>query len=175
MGQRRRKNFWTAVEVKHRCDGEAVREIHKQNFQTFAPMYRERSRGGVRAVRYLFDGYVFVFVRVSDGQRWKSLSGTRGVKRVMLWGDEPARILQADIDRISAGIAEDGYYRIDSEEPPVFPFGQRVMPQSGMFGGQQGKHLGPVKPGRFDRVKVLFEMFGRAIESECLATDLVAV
>lgn len=171
MGTRR--NFWAVVETKFGEETLAAREIRNQGFEVFTPLYQEKLRGGVRKVCHLFPGYIFVHIRVSHEGRWRSINGTRGVKRLMTWGEQPARVLTRDIEFIRSLENGKGYIHIDNNEPPVFGFGQNVVPLAGLFEGQRGEHRGPVRPGRLDRVKVLFEMFGRVIESEQLASDLV--
>jgi transcription elongation factor/antiterminator RfaH len=83
---------WYAVQVQPRKEALACLHLGRQDFAHFAPrIARTRHRAGrVLDVREaLFPGYVFVSLDVTRDS-WRSVNGTIGVSRLVMFGDTPA-------------------------------------------------------------------------------------
>lgn len=158
---------WIVVETKSSSEMEAARNARAQGFEPYAPLFREKRRGGVRRVLHLFSPYIFVKVR--HDQRWQSLCSTRGVRRVITNDDRPSHVLDADIAHIRSLENDLGYVVISDEEPPAFADRDLVRPTAGCWLGQLGTYRYPTSR---TRSKVVFEMMGRAVEAEILTMDL---
>ena len=76
------RNRWIVVEAKFSQESFAARNMRQQGFTVYAPLFRERRSEGVRKVSHLFAPYIFV--QLKHRQSWHPISGTRGVKRVVL-------------------------------------------------------------------------------------------
>lgn len=86
---------WFVVETKARCEALALENLENQNFTVLYPTQIRRRlvrRQVVELASPYFPGYLFVkFDPVVD--RWQSINGTRGVKRLMCFSPErPAAI-----------------------------------------------------------------------------------
>ncbi len=85
---------WYAVALQPHADALARDQLGRQGFHVYAPML-------VRTVRHarqfrtreapLFPGYLFVRLDLAEA-RWRSVNGTRGVRRFLMAGDRPAPV-----------------------------------------------------------------------------------
>ena len=85
---------WYAVALKPHADALARDQLERQGFQVYAPTL-------VRTVRHarqfrtkevpLFPGYLFVRIDLAE-TRWRTVNGTRGVRRFLMAGDLPAPV-----------------------------------------------------------------------------------
>jgi transcription antitermination factor NusG len=162
-----RQTYWTVLETHYDAESVAVKNAEAQGFECYLPRYRELPRAGVRAVRALFPGYVFVFINA----RWHSLANTRGVKRLFLMGEKPSQIPATLIDDIREREDELGYVLLDGEvSPRSLAPRQAVRSVRGIWAEKTGVFLGQSGRGR---VRVLFQLMGRAVEAELSARDVV--
>lgn len=166
------RRFWTVVETGHGREAEALRHVENQKaefgFEGYLPRYRERVRGGVRRVLPLFPGYLFVSIDRRKG--FRSLFGTRGIRRVIMWDAEnPCRIDGSEINKLKSAEDDIGYVVLLSEEPPAFSMNEIVVAQRGMFARQSGVYVGKTTA---QRCRVLWNIMGRSIESDMLLRDL---
>jgi len=155
---------WFAAQTHYQREFEAKRELGNQGYDCYLPMFQlPRNRLGVRAIRPLFEGYVFV----RECDRWHSINGTRGVQRLLLNGERPSRILDEDVQFFVQCEDEKGYY-VDPSVRVRRP-GDLVSPRSGRFAGIFGEF---VRMTSESRCEVLYWMLGRALRSTHLASDL---
>lgn len=159
-----RKKFWYAAQTHYREELRARRELTQQGYVAEYPLVQAlRDSKGVRAVRPLFEGYVFV----RECEQWRAINGTRGVQRLLLNGDAPCRILDSDLQYFRDNVDEKGYFRDPAVR--VFGPGDSATPRSGRFAGITGEFL---RMTAQSRCEVLYWMFGRALTSTHLVTDL---
>ena len=140
----------------------------RQGYETFLPKFKTYvvARGQRRpVVRPLFPGYMFV--RIIDGI-WYSLTGTRGVLSVLRDGDFPARVPEHEITYLQQRFGELGNKELHSSR---FEPGQSVRVIAGTMRDLVGT-FEDLAPG--DRVRVLFEMMGRATRVELKERELAA-
>jgi transcriptional antiterminator RfaH len=85
---------WYVAQVQPQREKLAAFHLERQGFIPFSPIivHRRARAGRTIAVREpLFPGYNFVrFDRGRDA--WRSINGTIGVSRLVMFGDEPARL-----------------------------------------------------------------------------------
>lgn len=127
------------------------------------------NRLGVRRVTPLFEGYIFV----RDCPQWRSISGTRGVKSLLLADGRPLHARDHEIQHIRSLEDDLGYCSTSPDDwarrgrKP----GDLVSPRSGPWSGQIGKIL--EMPGR-DRVTLLFSLLGKDVRVSVRTQDLAA-
>ena len=124
-----------------------------QGFTTYAP--REKITRIVRGrkqttSRYLFPRYLFVWI----GEQWHKLFSIVGLTRVLMTGQEPARLPDGWVDGMRS-TERNGLIVLPKHR---FKIGQSVMVGSGLLMGQRGLYQGM---GPRQREIVLLEALGR--------------
>jgi transcription antitermination factor NusG len=107
-----------------------------------------------------------MFVKIVD--HWYSLTGTRGVLSLLRDGDLPAKVPEHEIIYLQQRFGERGDKELHSSR---FEPGQAVRAVSGLWRDNVGV-FDSLAAG--DRVRVLFEMMGRATSVELKERDLAA-
>lgn len=100
----------------------------------------------------MFPNYLFVFVC----NQWRSLLGTRGIRRLILDAERPARMPEYEIEALRRRENDKGVIEL----PAPFEADQAVHIIGGHFIGQTAIVVGMPAP---DRVRVLLELFGRKV------------
>lgn len=93
---------WYALQHKPAQGDRALKHLQNQGFTCFHPKIMvERIKGGkrVRKLEPLFSGYLFVNIDLTD-PLWARLRSTRGVLRVVSFGNKPAQISNDVIQHI---------------------------------------------------------------------------
>lgn len=162
---------WTVAGTRSASSGEAIRNISAQGFQYYHPKFRDRPHRGARKILPLFPRYIFVRI---DPRRdnWRALCSTRDVSRLFMFGDEPARVPDREIEYIMGLENEHGYVEHELVSAPRFEPGQVVVGMRGLFEDKIGKYQGVGSNSH--RVRVLFEILGRSTTFEVSAYDLAA-
>lgn len=157
---------WYAVQTHYARENEALRELTNQGYFVYLPLFQlDANSKGVRLVKPLFEGYVFV---EECPQYWRSINGTRGVQRLVLGtGMSPSLILGEDIAFFRACEDEFGYF----VEPScrVLRPGDRVSPRLGQFAGLLGTF---VKMTAKSRCEILWTMMGRTLTTNHRLSEL---
>jgi transcription elongation factor/antiterminator RfaH len=133
----------------------AARQLANQDFRTFVPRYLKNRRHARKVETIsapLFPRYIFVVVdRTRD--RWRSINGTLGVDRLLMYGGEPQPVPHGVVENlITAGDLE-GNIRFDLQ----LKEGQAVKVMAGPFADLVGQLEGLDDNGR---VRVLLEILG---------------
>jgi transcriptional antiterminator RfaH len=159
--------IWGVVRTMVAQEDCARLHCSRQGYETFLPKFKTYvvARGARKpVVRPLFPGYLFV--RIVD--HWYSLTGTRGVLSVLRDGELPARVRDHEVEYLMQRFGESGTKELHSSR---FEPGQSVRAVSGLWRDNVGVFEG-LAPG--DRVRVLFEMMGRATRVELGERELAA-
>lgn len=158
MGTAALEGGWGVLCTKPRSERIVVTNLTAQGFESYSP--RCRGRGG--RVEQLFPSYVFVKIV----ETWKALTGTRGVHQLMMWGEQPALLRPAEMERMRARQDDDGLIQMDLRR---FDEGDQVRVESGPF-----KDFSAVYqyPDGSDRCLVLISMFGRTVRTRVAEADL---
>lgn len=119
---------WYVVQCKSRQEARAEEHLRNQRFPCYRPIQQvEAIRHGKRVVveEALFPGYLFIHLsRVTDN--WSSIRSTRGVLRLVSFGDMPVSVPAGVINEIRrrlGGLAS----------RPIFEPGSRVQITEGPF------------------------------------------
>lgn len=121
---------WFALQHKPAQGDRAADHLQNQGIYAFYPkVLIERVSAGKRSVRPepLFPGYIFVHLEPTDPM-WAKLRSTRGVVRIVGFGNRPAPISEEVIDHIRASLA------VVEDRGGIRP-GQPVQLQDGPFEG----------------------------------------
>jgi transcription antitermination factor NusG len=134
---------------------QAARQLNNQDFRTFVPRYwknRRHARKVETISAPLFPRYIFVVVDQTR-DRWRSINGTLGVDRLLMYGGEPQAVPHGVVESlIAAG---------DTQGNISFGFnlkeGQTIKVMAGPFAELVGE-LERLDEG--GRVRVLLELLG---------------
>ncbi|OOG20796.1 transcriptional activator RfaH [Thioalkalivibrio denitrificans] len=155
---------WYLVQCKPRESFRAEEHLNNQGFETFHPTHLVHTRVAGRRVRKpapLFPHYLFVCLDAADN--WSSLRSTRGVARIVRFGNEPRPVPPDVIEALKAACATMATAR------PAFRAGERVRIAEGCFA--ECEAIVQQMRGE-DRVLLLLEFLGRQQAVE-IAADLV--
>lgn len=144
-------NVWYVANTLPHKEFLAAEQLRNQGFEVFLPATRRQVRHArqvTEKLNALFPSYLFV---AEDENRWRSINGTRGVRRLIMAGEEPARVLPGLVEELKASVDEHGVF---SYQGPLAT-GDRVRIESGPFADLAGSiaALGPD-----DRVAVLLDL-----------------
>jgi transcriptional antiterminator RfaH len=154
------KSRWYVVQTQAHAEAKAVAHLARQGFECYLPRYLKRRRHARRietVVAPLFPRYLFVAFDTAV-QRWRSVSSTVGVSRLVCNGDQPAPMSEAVIDALKAREGGDRLVRLDPA--PRFVPGDQVKIIDGVFSACLGLYEGMAD---HDRVAVLLDLLGRKV------------
>lgn len=147
---------WYVIYTKRGQEDRALTNLERQGFVCYLPMLRRQkvARGAVGIIQEpLFPRYLFVQLDPSeDNSGWGTVRSTRGVTRLLMFGNAPATV---DISLIEA-------LRVREEaaaDVPLFIEGERVKITAGAFSGIEGVYL--MADGE-SRALVLVELLQKA-------------
>lgn len=142
---------WYAVRTKPKEEERADVNLRSWQVQTFAPKLRELCSTGF-GKRYvnkpLFSSYIFA--RFDASKQIHNINYTRGVQKVVGFGDSPTPIDDGVIDFIKAQTDKDGFIQLGDEE---LKYGDKVTIKFGPFKSLVGIFEKRIKDT--DRVKIL--------------------
>jgi len=162
---------WYAVHTRPHAEMKAARHLERQGFATYLPRYLKRRRHARKidvAAAPLFPRYLFVAVDMAT-QRWRAISSTVGVVRLVCNGDVPAPVPEGVIEQLRAHQDERGFVRL-AAGARLRP-GERVRVLDGAFCDCLGLFEG-VTDG--ERVAILLELLGRKVRVVLDASLLAA-
>lgn len=142
---------WYAVQTKPQEELRATNNLNIWRVETFAPTWRQRqpnrSSGNISyTLRPLFPGYIFA--RFDALKSLRKITYTRGVRRVVNFGNGPVPIHEEIIEFIRARV-KDGIVEMDED----FQAGDRVRIKEGPLAGLVG--IFQRSAGSNERVSVL--------------------
>jgi transcriptional antiterminator RfaH len=149
--RKRAPEAWYVVQTKPRQEFRAREHLERQGFRCVLPLVRvEKIRRRMRqwVDEPLFGRYLFIELGAAD-VKWNVLRSTRGVSRVVQFGELPAVIPAEWMNEF-----------LSCERVPVrlFNVGQRVVVNHGPFKGFEGVYQ---LPDGESRATVLLEMLGK--------------
>lgn len=148
--------------------------ILRQAIEVYLPLLRERRavRGRVADhVVALFPRYIFARVKAGDEEllprQLVALRSTRGVSSVVMsTGEVPAYARDCDIELLRGMQDREGFIKLPERPAKTLVRGDAVIVASGSMLGS----IGIVEGMRgTERVKVLFQMLGRAVSADLSA------
>ncbi|MEH2561412.1 transcription termination/antitermination protein NusG [Bradyrhizobium sp. AZCC 2289] len=150
---------WYVVQTHPHSESRAELHLSRQGFEVYLPKYLKRRRHARKSDAVavpLFPGYLFVAIDLMT-QRWRSVSSTIGVTRLVCRGDAPAE-LPPDV---IAGLRqrEDGQGFVQQLQYVLSP-GDQIRVVDGAFSDFLGLFEGMTAG---ERVAVLLDLLGRKV------------
>lgn len=146
---------WYVARTLPQREFHAARQLLNQNFRTFVPRFwknRRHARKVETISAPLFPRYIFVVVdRTRD--RWRSINGTLGVDRLLMYGGEPQAVPLGVVENLIAASDDQGNVRFDLH----LKEGDAVKVTAGPFADLIGRLERLEDQGR---VRVLLEILG---------------
>ena len=152
---------WYVVNTLPHQEARADQNLRRQSFVTLLPVTKKTRRHARRidtVLAPLFPGYLFVQLDLAK-QRWSSINGTFGVKRLLSNGVQPTQAPADFITALKQTIDEDGIAAVPA--PELQP-GQQVRIATGPFADTIAAVL-HLSPG--ERVKVLLDVLGGSVSA----------
>lgn len=162
---------WCAVYTQPQAEALACQQLQKQSFEVYAPVYLKERRHA-RKVDWLrkplFPRYIFV--KLLENSRWRSIRSTIGVSDLVFCGDKPAEVDPCIIDGIKQ--REDAKGLVQLPEPAGFSPGDLVRITKAGLGDLMGIFE---KHDDKDRVVVLLDLLGRKVRTRANRADVHTV
>jgi transcriptional antiterminator RfaH len=155
-------NRWYVVNTHPTAEQKAAAHLGNQGFTVYLPQYLKRRRHARRTEwvrRALFPNYLFVWMDVTLA-RWRAVSSTIGVRRLVTAGDAPAAVPDGVVEEIREREAERGIVTLE-----------RLLPIAKGTPVRVAAGLKAEIAGLFEcdndhrRVTVLMELLGRKVRA----------
>ena len=146
---------WYVARTLPQRELHAARQLNNQNFRTFVPRFwknRRHARKVETISAPLFPRYIFVVVD-RNRDRWRSINGTLGVDRLLMYGGEPQAVPLGVVENLIAATDDRGNVRFDFH----LKEGDAVKVIAGPFADFVGQFEWLDDNGR---VRVLLELLG---------------
>jgi transcriptional antiterminator RfaH len=150
-------SFWSVVQTETQREHLARVWMMRAGYETYAP----RIRINRKRVTLLFPSYIFV--RIID--RWYPIVWTPGVQRILMNGEQPARVN----DGIIAAIRKREVRGIVRLPTKTIQRGQKLQITNGPFRGHVALFDGMSGP---DRQRVLLGLLGQTVAVELPSRDV---
>lgn len=147
---------WLAIQIKPREEKRAIENLTNQGFQSYFPsIYSlpQQSRNSKIKKEPMFPGYAFV--RVSENIKLKSLNSTRGIIKIIRFGDEYPLLDHQDI----AVIQSIEHSSLKDPKQETYNIGEQIIIISGPLKDQKGTISKEISN---HRVEILYTMLNRA-------------
>jgi transcriptional antiterminator RfaH len=149
---------WGVVTTVPACEHKAKADLTSVGFSCYFPRYEsvEVVRGQiVQRAPPLFPGYIFFALC----DFWRSVFDSERVIGVLMSDDEhPSHLPQEVIDELRERESPEGVIKFNTKKPRRFKNGQPVRMPNGPFSGFSGV---VDSLASMDRIRVLFDLFGR--------------
>jgi transcriptional antiterminator RfaH len=152
------------------AEARAEDHLHRQGFRTFQPKRLKT----VRHARKLntveapfFPRYLFVVLDLAR-DRWRSINGTFGVSRLVMWGDQPHPVPRGVVETLIATADERGILQLASK----LQVGGPVRLMAGPL-AEQLAILDDLDDG--GRVRVLLDILGRRVAISTAVNNVLPV
>jgi transcription elongation factor/antiterminator RfaH len=146
---------WYVARTLPQREFHAARQLSNQGFRTFVPRFwknRRHARKVETISAPLFPRYIFVVVD-RNRDRWRSINGTLGVDRLLMYGGEPQAVPLGVVENLIAATDDRGNVRFDFH----LKEGDAVKVIAGPFADFVGQFECLDDNGR---VRVLLELLG---------------
>lgn len=155
---------WFVVHTQPNGEAKAQVNLARQGFETYLPRYMKK-RSHARRVEMVpapyFPRYMFVAVDMAT-QRWRAISSTVGVSRLVTLGDEPAAVVSGVVAGLRRHEDASGFLRQQSAVER-FKAGDAVRVRDGVFSDLCGEFEAATDA---ERVALLLDMLGRKVRIE---------
>ena len=150
---------WYLVHTKPRLEKTALENLERQHYRCYLPMLMTEKlrKGEVTLVEEpLFPRYLFIQLDTGmSALSWSPIRSTKGVNRLVSFGNEPAKVHDALIETLQSHEQE-----LHSQPVALFTPGERVQVTQGPFAGVEGIYQ--MTDGE-RRVMVLIELMSKPV------------
>ena len=160
---------WYVVQCQPHAEARAIFHLERQGYHVFCPRMKKTVRHARKAMDVavpLFPQYLFLRLDpVRDS--WHSVSGTRGVVRIVSAGNVPQPVPRGVVETLQADVIS----RAEGSAPHL-KIGQAVR----IAGGAFAEFVGVLE--QFDdkgRVSILLDLLGRSVSVSLDSDGLAAV
>ena len=159
---------WYLIHTKPRQEKSALQNLTQQGYACYLPILpTEKLRQGNLTVadEPLFPRYLFIQLGMGDSARsWSPIRSTRGVSRLVSFGNEPAKVDDRLIDLLKS--QEEA---VQGQPQRLFTPGERVRLTDGAFAGIEGIYQ--MADGE-SRVMVLIELLSKPVQLRIAPSSL---
>lgn len=159
---------WFVVHAQPHRELTAHQHLTNQGFRSFLPLHKKTIRHARQfrsRVAPFFPRYLFVELKLGV-DRWRSVTGTRGVSRMIMEGDSPKPVAPGVVEAIMAATDPSGFVTLD----PTLKPGQSVRIVHGPFADLVGKLISLEDN---DRVQILIDLLGAKVLATSRRQELV--
>ena len=152
--------LWSVVRTKPRQENVAVTNLARQGYEAYMPMIRLeklRRRKKELVEEPMFPAYLFVRISgYEPGRTWVPIRSTTGVKQLVRFGGQPAKVDERLIDALRAR-------ELAQQDRPaqLFTPGERVLLVEGPFAGIEAVYR---MEDAAQRCMVLLEILSRPVQ-----------
>jgi transcription elongation factor/antiterminator RfaH len=149
---------WYAVHTLPFAEARAEGQLHRQGFRTFQPKRHKTVRHARRQSTVeapFFPRYLFIVLDLARDQ-WRSVNGTFGVSRLVMWGDRPHPVPRGVVEALIAAADARGILQLFRK----LQIGGPVRLMAGPFAEQLAILDDQDDSGR---VRVLLDILGRQV------------
>lgn len=157
---------WVAVLTRPNQERIACANLARQGFEFYWPRFLQKRPHKTDLICSLFPRYVFVLI----DKAWHSLTGTRGVSKVLLGTDGPLILPNKELDSLRRREGSNGLIQL-SPPPSKFDIGASVKALEGPLAGHILIYDGMSSR---DRCRVLATLLGGQVKVELDEKLLVA-
>lgn len=161
---------WFVAHTHAHAEAKATAHLNRQGFEIYFPRYLKRRRHARRietVAAPLFPRYLFVAIDLNI-HRWRSISSTVGVSRLVCNGDDPTPVPSGIVEALRGREDAGGFIKLDCR--PSFHTGDKVRVLDGAFSSCLGLFEGMAER---ERIAILLDLLGRKVRV-VLDADLVA-
>ena len=159
---------WYLIYTKPRQEKCALQNLEQQGYQCYMPLLpKEKLRQGALAVtdEPLFPRYLFInLAQDFMAKSWSPIRSTKGVSRLVRFGEEPAKVDDALIELLRSHET-----RVLEQPERLFKPGERVLLTEGPFAGIEGVYQ--MADGD-RRVMVLIELMSKPVTMSLVPMNL---
>lgn len=163
---------WYVAQTLPLKEAWALENLSRKGFKTYLPRYvreRRHARKVEHVVRPLFPRYLFVSLDPGV-DRWRSISGTFGVSRLLVAGDQPLALPPNFVSEMRARETPQGFVTLGLA--PGLGIGSMARLTDGIF----AEHVGVIERVADERrIVILLGLLGREVRTEIEASSLAAV
>ncbi len=159
---------WYLVHTKPRQEACALQNLNQQGYDCYLPLLSSEKllKGQVaKTTEPLFPRYLFIRLDTSHSAKsWSPIRSTRGVSKLVSFGNQPARVADELVELIRARESSG-----DIEEKRLFNPGETIRVVDGPFAGVEG--IFQALDGT-QRVMILIELMSKPVRMAVAPTSI---
>jgi len=163
------RSSWYVIQTKPTVEGMVQQHLRNAHIETFLPKIKAAVRGKRRStsrIKSLFPSYLFAHIDLHDGNLYRMIKYTRGVRKILGDGEVPISVPDEMIEIIRERISPEGII----ERGLTMKKGDEVRIRTGVFQDLVGILEKPASAA--GRVRVLLKIMHHRVKCELSAEDI---